>query len=297
MARALHGLLSVLLVAGAAIGVAPTAQAAPAAHPWDCLTRADVVGDAVDYASTVDCAQPHQAQVLAVRKLPASIARLPYAELGKVGSPAYTRWTTAGHRLCAGAPIANAIWGAKGPALMKALGSRAVAIIPDFSQGRASIGWVLPDAASWQAGDRSLYCMLHIGKESWRGDIRDIATNRSVPDLRTCLNAAGSATPCSQPHDAETLFTWYTKGFPDKGPAALSDAEWVSWDRSCQAAAETLIGASRTDMGGRANTRADRNQAWGPHKKVMVMVCEVRRVEEANLPAGTVVGLGNAPLR
>ncbi len=299
MRRALCMMISVVVLAAASAAVAPAAQAAPVAKAGDCLAIADVTGDDVDFASKVECSQEHQGQIVAVRKLPSSLTNASYADLGKQGSARYKEWTQAGYRLCAGTSIAKALWGKKGSALMKALGSPAVTVGPTkfFGSSALNVGWNLPDEKSWQSGDRSLYCIAHAGGTPWTGDLRDLRTNKPANSLRSCFDAQGQPVSCDRPHDSEQLFMWYAKGFPRTDPTTMSDAEWAAWDKRCQAALDVVVGAKRTDIYGYADVdNGARNLTWGPNKDVSVMYCSVRKVVEENLPAGTVVALGSKAL-
>lgn len=299
MRRALCVMLSVVIVSAASAVVAPAAQAAPAAKVGDCLADADVRGDDVDFSSTVSCDAPHEGQIIAVRKLPKPLAKAAYADLVRQGSAAYRDWTKAGYRLCAGTSIAKALWAKKGSALMKALGSPAVTVGPTTFIGASAltVGWNLPDKKSWQSGDRSLYCIAHAGGTPWTGDLRDLRTSKPATTLRSCFSSQGQPVPCDRPHDSEQLFTWYAKGFPRTDPNTMTDAEWAAWDKRCQAAADVLIGAKRTDIYGYADVDSGaRNLTWGPHRDVSVMYCSVRKVAEEDLPPGTVVGLGSKAL-
>lgn len=286
--------LSMALIASSVAFVAPAANAAPVAKVGDCLSDADVVKDMVDFSSKVDCATPHRAQVLAVRKLPASLQKMSYSELGKTGSTAYRTWTEEGYRLCTGTTIARTVWGKAGPGIMRALGSSAVQILP------SQVGWNLPDERSWNAGDSSLYCIAHNDGSTMTGDLRNLGTSKPSRENRDCYDTDYRETPCDRPHDSELLFVWYATGFPKVADTStLKASDFAPWDKRCQGAADVLVGAKRSDIYGYAevDTRAStRNVAWGPYSDTSLIYCSVRRTDRKPLPAGTVVKLGSKAL-
>ena len=294
MRRSLCAALSVAFIASSVAFLAPVAQAAPVAKAGDCLSDADVVKDMVDFSSKVDCATPHRAQVLSVRKLPASLRKMSYSDLGKTGSAAYRAWTEAGYKLCAGTPIARTVWGKAGPGIMRALGSSAVQILP------SQVGWNLPDERSWNAGDRSLYCIGHNDGSTMTGDLRNLGTNKPSRENRDCYDADYNEIPCDRPHDNELLFVWYAKGFPRVSDTSTLTAEdYAPWDKRCQGALDVLVGAKRSDIYAYAevdSSSGSRNVAWGPHSDTSLMYCSVRRSDGKPLPAGTVVKLGSKSL-
>ncbi len=54
------------------------------------------------------------------------------------------------------------------------------------------MGWVLPDAASFDAGTKAMLCVFHLnpdaGTGSSAGDIRKISTRDPLEQLRLCFD-------------------------------------------------------------------------------------------------------------
>ncbi|MDQ5974148.1 MAG: Septum formation [Actinomycetota bacterium] len=287
--------------------------AAPAAwKPGDCFARASVFDDVVELGSKVNCARPHRVQIIGGAALPASLAALPLAELKDDANTAVLDQLVAfSHEVCSPAKTAPNIWPGKGAAVAAALRPAASVtgggVLPGL-RGTTNFGWLFPDAKSFEAGDRSLICVLYAPKGqvgspqesmgTMRGDARLLATSRPLPTMRTCVlyDAEGFGQPssCAKPHGDE-LMAFFAARLP-ANYADMTDAQWAPYDDQCRGVVEALVGAARPDL--RAYVDASARPDAGT---LVYLSCYVQRQKAADgsyplLPGGTVVGLGKKPL-
>lgn len=270
----------------------PPAQAATAPKAGDCYAKADVDKDFLDTRSKVDCSQPHAVQVTYVGKLPGFLRNRAKVAVGGPKSAFYARYVKAGYGICTGGKTASGIWPSKGKAVAAALGKNNLGFVPS-SNPPLGYGWVLPDQAAWDRGVRVLVCIAHQKPKPWTGNLQALETSNPLPDFRLCVDREGQFQSCGAPHSTEDLFYWEVTGFP-KGEDISADQR-APYDARCQAAADVLIGAKRADLRAKASLIGrDNNTFIG--KEVAGLSCYVERTDGADLPAGTVVGLGNRPL-
>lgn len=273
--------------------VAPPAQADSTPKAGDCYAKADIDKDSLDIRSKIDCSEPHAVQVTYVGKLPGFLRNRSKVALGSTKGALYARYVRAGYGICSARNAISSIWPQKGRAVVAALGT-SVSVVPSSNPPLGS-GWVLPDQSAWDKGVRSLICVTHLPPKTktWSGDLRPLETSEPLLDFRLCIDRDGEFQSCAEPHFSEELLYWQVTGFP-KGKQP-SDAQLAPYDAQCQAAAEVLIGAKRSDL--RATSTflgRGKNEYLG--KDIAGLACSVERVDGADLPGGTVVGLGSGSL-
>jgi hypothetical protein len=273
---------------------APPAQAQTTPKAGDCYARADIDKDFLDTRSKVDCSEPHAVQVMHVGKLPAFIKNRSKVALGSTKSKFYADYVRAGYRVCTGANNAKGIWPQKGAAVAAALGKNNLAFVPSSSPP-LGYGWVLPDQAAWDRGIRSFICVSHLAPKtkSWSGDLRALESADPLLNFRLCVLLDGNFQSCAAPHETEDLFVWQVTGFP-RGKQ-ISPEQYAPYDARCQAAANVLIGAQRSDLRARTVVVGRGNNPY-LKKEEVALSCFVERVDGNPLPPGTVVGLGDRPL-
>jgi hypothetical protein len=203
------------------------------------------------------------------------------------------------------------MWPGKGAAVAAALTAPASetggGVLPGL-RGVPNFGWVFPDAASFEAGDRSLICVLYQPKGQTttslgtmgllRGDARLLAGTRTLPTMRWCWSYTADGflknVSCAKPHNDELMASFATRMPADY--ADMTDAQWAPLDAQCKGIVEALVGAARPDL--RAYVDAPSQPAEGT---LVYLQCAVQRQKAADgsyplLPGGTVVGLGKKPL-
>lgn len=280
---------------------APAVQAANEPKAADCYR--DIATGALppfyDPDSKVACTGPHRGQILSVGTLPDSVVKKANGDLARLRGMFIVPGSHFGHRVCDARSAAPGIWPKKGKAVAAALGKNSAGFMPTTKETAdgASRTWMLPDEDQWAAGVRTVVCMQSFPPVSWTGDLRQLETSAPLLEFRDCRDRDLRYTSCAGPHDAETLFAWAVTGFPAGDVANLTDAQWAPYDQRCQAAASVLIGAKRNDLSIRAEPDSRGSAANGRERKDIVwLLCTVRRSVEKDLPAGTVVGLGNRSL-
>ena len=293
-----------------------SATAAPSTG-WkvgDCFAKANVDKDLVELPSKVDCAKPHAVQVVGGAALPSRFAKYSLAQmLDQKDIKLRAELVKFSEQICSGTKTASGIWPKQGAAVAKALTGLAATtgggILPGLKES-LNFGWVFPDAGAFNAGDRSMICVIYpldpnTGKyvanaKGLKGDFRLLSTSRTLPTMRACFgfDANGenyAAVSCALPHGDELI-----ANFVGKLPAAvadMTDEQWEPFDRQCYAILDALVGSKRSDLQVVANP--------GPETAVNALVyipCFVGQVTAAdgtrpNLPGGTVVGLGKKPLK
>ncbi len=303
---------AVLALTLGALPLTPSTAAPAGWTPGDCFAKANVFDDVVELNSKVDCARPHQVQVMGGAALPASLAALPLAELQDDSNTAvFDALVAFSNRVCSPTKTAPNMWPGKGAAMAKALRPPASVtgggVLPALRAG-VNFGWVFPDAESFAAGDKSLICVLYsprgaIGTPQetmgmLRGDARLLATSRTLPTMRGCFlyDEAGLSQPssCAKPHDDEAMAFFAARLPADY--ADMTDTQWAPFDDQCRGVVEALVGAARTDL--RAYVDASATQEAGT---LVYLTCYAQRVKASDgsyplFPAGTIVGLGKKPL-
>jgi hypothetical protein len=288
----------------------PAAQAAePRWKVGDCYSRADVAKDMVDLASKVDCAKSHVVQVIGGAVLPAAFSSLTYAELVDQKATERRKALTAfAEKTCLPAKTAPGIWPKQGAQIAKALRPPASTtgggVLPGQSLGELTSGWAFPAKSQFDAGDKSLMCVILAAGTStgpmlsFSGDVRQLGNRNAPLAIRSCANVDSSSNlvdvPCSQPHDQEGLAGFVVR-LPAK-PADMTDAQWAPLDAQCKRIIEALVGAKRSDLMPYADAPANATPG-----ALVYGYCSVQRTPGADgkavkLPAGTVVGLGKGRL-
>ena len=279
-----------------------------------CFTDAEVQHDLLVLSSAVPCEKPHTVQTIGGGSLPASFAGFSLTQLKDQGN-ATLRAALAdfGDQICSGRAIAPSIWPTQGAAVASALmglaATTAGGVLPGVGQGM-NFGWVLPDAASFDAGDRSMVCVVFAADpksagsiaaiNALRGDLRQLGSHATLASLRDCTvydatTRKNVTVSCARPHDSELIAHYVARLPVDVG--RMTDAQWAPFDAQCKALMDVLVGAKRPDLKAVANP-SDQAKA----NTTIYVPCFVSRAKTVNgtqprLPAGTVIGLGARPLK
>lgn len=296
--------------------VVPPASAATPTESWavgQCFETADVGKDLLDTRTPVPCARPHAVQVVGGVALPASLTAYSYAQLTDQSNEQLRAQLLAiSDDACSGRRTAAAIWPRGGRAIANALigpaASRSGGILPPMP-GIAS-GWVFPDQATFDAGDRSLVCIIYKPIDApgasnpatgtLTGNVRNLSTSRTLPQLRTCyrVSADGTKFPevsCAKAHSDE-LLAFLAARLP-ANYAAMTARQWRPYDRECTRVSDALIGARRSDLRAYADAPTDTKAHQPVYLTCSVQIAGSTDDPTLMLPAGTVVGLGKKPLR
>ncbi|MDO8732571.1 MAG: septum formation family protein [Actinomycetota bacterium] len=311
-------LASSIAVLALAVAVIPAGAALAAASPgWNvgsCFTTAEVQNDLVDLNSAVSCAKPHTVQVIGGAALSPVFAEYSLTQLrDQKDTGLRAALAEFGQKICSGTVTAAGIWPKQGAALAKVLtgfaATAAGGVLPGLKEHQ-NFGWVFPDTAAFNAGDRSMICVIYspdqkkgagvAAAKGLQGNAQLLGTTSTLPTMRSCSKLDGSGKnnidiSCSKPHVDELI-----AHFVGKLPAdvsAMTDAQWVPYDAQCQAIMDVLVGAKRTDL----RVRADPDGKAKANTLIYVP-CFASRSKSAdgkhpNLPGGTLVGLGNKPLK
>jgi hypothetical protein len=314
-ARRLTALTAMLALAFALL---PTVSAAAAPVPiWKagtCFTGAEIQGDLVVLSSAVSCDKPHTVQTIGGAPLSAMFADFTLTQLrDQTNKSLRAALAEFGDMTCSGKATAAGIWPRQGAAISSALTGLAATtgggVLPGYNKGM-NFGWVFPDTAAFNAGDRSMVCVIYAAdaklgpsvatQNGMQGDLRQLGTNATLPAMRDCskLDATGKKNvtiPCSKPH-VDELIAHYVAKLP-ADVASMTDAQWVPYDAQCQALMDVLVGAKRRDLSVVANPPTEAKA-----DTVIYVPCFVSRAKLAdgkrpNLPAGTVIGLGTKALK
>lgn len=301
-----------------AVAVIPTGSvlAAPSTA-WkvgSCFATAEVENDLVDLSSDVPCANPHAVQVIGGTTLAPIFAQYSLAQLrDQKDTGLRAALAEFGHQICSGKVTAPGVWPKQGQAIAKVLTGLAATtgggVLPGLKQN-LNFGWVFPDAAAFNAGDRSMICVIYspdpekgagvAAAKGLRGNAQLLGTTSTLPTMRSCskLDASGKNNidvPCSKPHIDE-LIAHFVGKLPVDVPN-MTDAQWAPYDAQCKAIMDVLVGAKRTDLKVVANP-----PETAKANTLIYMPCFVSHLASAdgkrpNLPGGTLVGLGNKPLK
>jgi hypothetical protein len=295
--------------------VVQQASAATPTESWavgQCFETADVGKDLLDTRTAVPCAQRHAVQVVGGVALPASLADYSYAQLtDQSNKQLRAQLLEISDDACSGRSTAAAIWPRGGRAIADALigsaASTSGGILPPMP-GIAS-GFVFPDQATFDAGDRSLVCIIYMPIEkpgaanpatgTLTGNVRDLSTSRTLPQLRTCYRVSADNTKfpevsCAKPH-SEELLAFLAARLPanyDK----MTAAQWRPLDRECTQVSAALVGAKRSDLRAYVNAPAETKAGRPVYLTCYVQVAGASDNPTLMLPAGTVVGKGTRPL-
>jgi len=306
-----------LAVIGLGCALIPMAGAAAAQSPvWKagaCFAKAEIQSDLVDLGSAVPCEQPHTVQTVGGAALPASFDKYSIAQLtDQKDTQLRAALTRFNDSICSGRQTAAGIWPEQGPAIAKVLtGLPATAsggVLPALITGLTP-GWVFPDPTSFNAGDRSMVCVIYspdpkkglgVAKaNALKGDARQLGTSQTLPSMRDCsIKEAKSErvviVPCSKAHGDEVVVHYLARLPADID--AMTDAQWVPYDAQCKAIAGILIGAKRNDVKIIANPAAGTKAGADVYVPCVVSRSPGADGKTPNLPAGTVVGLGTRAL-
>ncbi|MDO9486600.1 MAG: septum formation family protein [Actinomycetota bacterium] len=290
------------------------AAPAPGVKLAACYATADVENDMVLLSSEVACEAPHAVQVIGGAALPATFSGFSLAQLlDQKNTNVRAALTELSEQICSGTVTAPVIWPKQGAAMASALTGLAATtgggVLPGLKQS-LNFGWAFPDEAAFNAGDRSMLCLINssdpkTGKyvasmKGLQGNVQLIGTGSTLATMRACsvyksATKSYAASSCAKPH-ADELIAHFVGVLP-ADVAKMTAAQWAPFDAQCQAIMDVLVGAKRTDL------KVVANPATALKGGVEIYVpCFVSRVTSAdgtrpNLPAGTVVGLGKKPLK
>lgn len=302
--------LSIALVPANAVLAAPS----PVWKAGSCFAAAEIQNDLVVLKSVVSCDKPHTVQSIGGGALPTTFAGFSLAQLRDQKDTSLRAALAAlGEQICAGKATASGIWPKQGAAVAKVLtGLAATAgggVLPGLNQG-LNFGWVFPDDAAFNAGDRSMVCVIYspdpksdgsiAAVNSMRGNLQLLGSNATLPTMRDCSKKESSGTntiavPCSQVHLDELIAHFVAKLPADV--ASMTDAQWVPYDAQCQAIMNALVGAKRTDLSVVANPAAGAKANTSIYVPCFVSRPKAADGTQPNLPGGTVIGLGKKPLK
>ena len=253
-------------------------------------------------------------QVVGGAALPASFAGFSLTQLRDQSNTSLRKALgDFGDQACNGRLTAPGIWPVQGAAIASALtGSAATTaggVLPGYNKGM-NFGWVFPDAAAFDAGDRSMVCVVYVAQpksdgsvavpNGMRGNLQDLGTKAVLPAMRDCSiyvakTQKNVAVPCDKPH-VDELVVHYAGRLPvdlDK----MTDAQWVPFDAQCRALAEVLIGAKRKDLRIYADPAVGAKANASIYLPCFVSLPKAADGTHRKLPGGTVVGLGTQPLK
>lgn len=299
---------AVALPAGSALGAT-----APAWKAGACFARAEIQNDFVDLTSAVPCEQPHTVQSVGGAALPAALAQYSLAQLRDTANVSVrTALGVLADEACSGKAIASGIWPKQGAAIARVLtglaATAAGGVLPGLGDGM-NFGWVLPDAAAFDGGDRSMVCVVYkadpksdgsvAAVRGLTGDLQLLGSSDTVASLRHCTKYQAAAkrnltVSCAKPHRDEVI-AFFAGSLP-VDVAKMTEAQWAPYDAQCRAITDVLVGAKRSDLTVVANPDAEAKA-----KTQIYVPCFVSRVAPAkgsqpNLPPGSVVGLGTRHL-
>ena len=293
---------------------ASRAATTPAWAPGACFTAAEIQNDLLVLSSAVPCDQPHTVQTVGGGPLPATFAGFSLTQL-KDQSNTTLRKALAdlGDQICSGKVTAPNIWPKQGAAVANALTGLAAStgggVLPGVGEGM-NFGWVFPDAASFDAGDRSMVCVVFSADsksggttatvDAMHGNLQDLGTNATLASMRECsvynaktkLNATVS---CAKPHDGELIAHYVARLPADFG--SMTDAQWVPFDAQCKALMDALVGAKRSDLKAIANPSAKAKANTTIYIPCYVSHARSAHGTQPKLPGGTVIGLGTKQLK
>lgn len=306
-----------IAVIGLGLALMPVGSVAAAESPvWKagaCFAKAEIQNDLVDLRSAVPCERPHMVQTVGGAALPASFDKYSITQLrDQKDTTLRAALTRFNDNICSGRQTAAGIWPEQGPAIARVLtGLPATAsggVLPALITGLTS-GWVFPDPTSFDAGDRSMVCVIYspdpkkglgVAKAgALKGDARLLGTSQTLPSMRDCsIKDAKSGkvviVPCSKAHGDEVVVHYLAQLPVDID--AMTDAQWVPYDAQCKAIADILIGAKRSDVKVIANPAAGTKAGADVYVPCIVSRSPGVDGKTSNLPAGTVVGLGTRAL-
>ncbi|MFA5885457.1 MAG: hypothetical protein WDA60_16520 [Acidimicrobiia bacterium] len=308
-----RGFVAAALVAMIAMTTAASAGASPARRPlaaaaqWkvgDCFTDANVDVDEVTLSSAVPCTKDHTVQIVGGAELPAALASAPLTTLTDTKSAVRPQLAAFAKQTCSASAVVENLYPKQAKALAALFEKNGVTddwMVP--AAGR--MGWVLPEAASFDAGAKALLCVFEpdadIGSGRTAGDIRKISTRDPLATLRLCFdfnaeNTGQDFQPCDKVHDGERLifFPMSVSGKP-ADVTAWQDADWAPYDAVCAEFAAVLVGAKRADFKVRADTNAPDPIVDGTR----FFNCQTYPTKKtAAIPAGVIMtGAGKAKIK
>ncbi len=313
-----RGLAASTAVLAVAIVLMPVVSASAAPAPdWQagtCFTVAEIQNDLVVLSSAVSCAKPHTVQTIGGAPLSAMFTDSTLTQLrDQSNTDLRAALTEFGDLTCSGKATASGIWPKQGAAISSALtGLAATAgggVLPGYNKGM-NFGWVFPDAAAFNAGDRSLVCVIYAADaklgasvaavNGMQGDLQQLGTNAPLPTMRDCskLDATGKKNitiSCAKPH-VDELIAHYVAKLP-ADVARMTDAQWVPYDAQCKALMDVLVGAKRSDLSVVANPPTEAKANIAIYVPCFVSRAKLANGKRPNLPAGTVVGLGTKGIK
>jgi plastocyanin len=195
------------------------------ANPGDCVTWKQQ-GDVTTDFQTVDCAAPHRFEVSTHEDL----SQYPTSEFGENSTPPdMDRQEKLTAELCTG-PTMDYLKGRLDP------------------QGRYTIAPILPPAAAWAEGDRTMLCGVMapdadgVAQETTGRVAGSDQSRAAAPD--TCERADGdtvSDVPCDQPHSWQvTSVVNLGENFPDAWPTPDDQNKYLN--DVCTSAAVRYLG-------------------------------------------------------
>jgi len=282
--------------------IRPAGAASAHVAPGTCFAEANVDADEVDLFSKVACSRDHAVQVLVSTPLPKALARAPHAALVDPTSAERVALLSFVRDTCTPAATAAAVYPATTAKRLGALFDE-YRVTDWMAPAAGSMGWVLPDAASYDAGAKELLC-VHVTDDavtgSRAGDVRDVATRKPLPTMRICQDFLAGNTrvvgvPCDGVHDVESLI-WVSQDVTGKpaAVAAWTSADWKSLDDACRRFAVAVIGAKRADV----IVNADTDPSVPADRNTRFVNCRAYPADETDAwAAGTVVtGAGRTKL-
>jgi hypothetical protein len=280
-------------------GVAGAAKPSPVSwKAGDCFSQASVDADEVTLTSKVPCTKAHEVQILHGVALPADLAQAGLATLTNPTSDEHAQLVDFAHDTCTPSRDVGAVY----PKVAKKL-QRLIAEhdIPGWAPpAPGNTGWVLPEPASFEAGNKDLLCIFHAAQDPVNktpGDVRKLATPAALGGFRICFdfnaeNTATEAASCAKVHDVESLL-WVelpATGHPDS-VIDWTDSDYSSFDSTCEDLGRALVGATRRDLKIRADTG---DTPISEHGTRLFDCTAYPTADTRRLPAGSIVGSGNA---
>jgi hypothetical protein len=301
-------LVALVTVAGAlatlaVVATGTAAGAKPTAHAWrvgDCYAEANVDFDEVTLTSKVPCTESHEVQILEGAALPANLAKAGIATLTDGTSNEHAELRDFAGQTCRPADLVGSVY----PKAARKLAAqmRTSDVRGWVPPAPGNMGWVLPEAASFDAGNKDLLCIFHVARDAVNttpGDVRKLATRAALGGFRICFdfnadNAGTGAASCANVHDVESLI-WVelpAAGHPDK-VADWTDEDYSTFDTTCGRLGEALVGASRPDL----KLRAFTGETPISERGTRLFDCTAYpTVDTQRLPAGSIVGVGKAKI-
>jgi hypothetical protein len=291
------------LSATCAVAVAGVAGAAkPSAASWkpgDCFAQATVDADEVTLTSKVPCTKAHEVQILHGVALPADLARAGLDTLTSPTSDEHAQLVDLARETCTPSRDVGAVY----PKVAKKL-QRLIAEhdIPGWAPpAPGNTGWVLPEPASFEAGTKDLLCIFHVAQDPVNktpGDVRKLATKAALGGFRICFDFDADdvmqAASCADVHDVESLL-WVelpVAGHPDS-VNDWTDADYETFDSTCRALGQALVGSTQRQLRIRADTGATPPSPRGTR----LFDCTAYPADEhLRLPPGSIVGTGTAKI-